>query len=196
MKNNELINPKKIYKDFVKGFITKFDAVDKLIALIEHSNLRGVRAECIEKIAKLLIENDLRISFKVNLRAETFTNDDVDLLKLLKRAGMDIIVLGIEACNDKELELFGKNADIDTIKRAYWRLRDMDCFSLLIGYIGIHPYSTIKSVRRSFEFLRELKLSYAYNIFRNVLIPLRGTNIYDKLKSVSSGFATWPLSFH
>jgi radical SAM superfamily enzyme YgiQ (UPF0313 family) len=125
----------------------------------------------IENIAKLIIENDLRISFKVNLRAETFTTADIDLLKLLKRAGMDIIVLGIEACNNEELELFGKNADIDTIKRAYWRLRDMDCFSLLIGYISIHPYSTIKSVRRSFEFLQEL------------LIPLRGTNIYDKLKS-------------
>jgi hypothetical protein len=41
----------------------------------------------------------------------------------------------------------------------------------------------MESVRRSFEFLQELRLSYAFNIFRNVLIPLRGTNIYDKLKN-------------
>ncbi|MFX1337084.1 MAG: HEAT repeat domain-containing protein [Promethearchaeota archaeon] len=57
MKSNEHINPNKIYRDYMNGFITKFEAVDKFIALIEHSDFRGVRAECIEKLAKLNIKN-------------------------------------------------------------------------------------------------------------------------------------------
>ena len=58
MKNNEHINPNKIYRDYVNGLITKFDAVDKFIALIELSDIRDVRAECIEKLSKLNIKNN------------------------------------------------------------------------------------------------------------------------------------------
>jgi radical SAM superfamily enzyme YgiQ (UPF0313 family) len=136
--------------------------------------------ERIRKIANLLIEKDLRISFKVNMRAETFNDDDMDLLWLLKKAGMDIIILGIEACSDDELKIFGKNADISTITRAYWRLNNMDCFNMFIGYMPVYPYATVESLSRSYDYLHGLGLSYAFNIFRCALIPLRGTAIYDR----------------
>jgi len=135
----------------------------------------------IERIANLLLEKDIQISFKANIRAETFTDDDIDLLYLLKKAGMDFVVLGVEACTNEELKLLGKNADIDTITRSFYRLSEMNCFTILVGYIPLHPYTTIESLENSYEYLYKLKLSYAYHIFRNVLIPLRGTNIYDKL---------------
>lgn len=135
----------------------------------------------IKEIASLLLKRDIRISFKVNMRAETFTDDDVDLLWLLKRAGMDIIVLGMEACTNEELKLLGKNADVDTITRAFLRLKSMDCFSIHVGYMPIHPYSTLDSVKKSYDYLHELGLSHAFNIFRCVLIPLRGTNIHDRV---------------
>ena len=137
----------------------------------------------IEKIAKYLINRNIKISFKVNMRAETFIDKDMDLLWLLKEAGMDFIVLGIEACTNKELKLLGKNADIDTLTKAYWRLHNMDCFTLLVGYMPIHPYSTVDSLSNSYYYLYKLKLSCLFHIFRCVLIPLRGTNIYDKVSN-------------
>ena len=144
----------------------------------------------IEKIANLLLKRDLRISFKVNMRAETFSDSDMDLLWLLKKAGMDIIILGIEACTDEELKIFGKNADIDTITRAYWRLNNMDCFNLFIGYMPIYPYATLASLHQSYDYLHSLGLSYAFNIFRCALIPLRGTAIYDR--TIADGLITNP----
>ena len=52
--------------------------------------------ERIRQIANLLINKDLKISYKVNMRAETFHDKDDELLKLLKYSGMDVIILGIE----------------------------------------------------------------------------------------------------
>ncbi len=135
--------------------------------------------ERIEKIAKLLIDRDLRISFKANLRAETFTDDDTDLLLLLKKAGMDVVLLGIEGSTDDELRLFGKNTDIQTATRAYWRLKELDCFVVQPGFITLHPYSTVGSLRQSFEYLNQLGQSFSFNILKNALIPLRGTNMFD-----------------
>jgi len=135
----------------------------------------------IKKIADMLIEKDLRISFKVNMRTETFSDDDLDLLYLLKKAGMDVIILGIEACNNDDLKLFGKNADIETSTRAYWRLTKMDCFFILIGYITFHPYATLNSLKQSFDYLHKINRSFSFLSFRSALIPLRGTSIYDKM---------------
>lgn len=135
----------------------------------------------IRRIAELILAHSLPISFKVNMRAETFNDDDIDLLKLLKQAGMDIIVLGVEACNDKDLRLLGKNANSKTITEAFWRLSSLDCFSILVGYMPIHPYVSLANLAKSYEYIHQLGLSYAYNIFRNALIPLRGTNIFDRM---------------
>ena len=137
----------------------------------------------IEKIANLLIEKDLKISFKVNMRAETFTDsaDDLRLLKLLKKAGMDIIILGIEACTDEELKIFGKNSNVEKNTKAYFRLKQMNSFFVNVGYITIHPYSTIESLYRSYGYINKLGESFSFNIFLAALIPLRGTNIYDRM---------------
>ncbi len=135
----------------------------------------------IERIARLLLERDLRVSFKANIRAESFGDDDKDLLLLLKRAGMDVLILGIEACTDEDLRLFGKNADADTMTRAYRRLQGMECFFVIVGYIPIHAYATLDSLERSYEYLYSIGQAYSFNIFKNALIPLRGTNIFDKM---------------
>jgi len=137
----------------------------------------------IEKIANLLIQKDIRISFKTNIRAETFTDEDIDLLYFLKKAGMDFVIIGIEACTNEELKLLGKNANIATITKSFYRLSEMDCFTILVGYIPLHPYTTLETLELSYNYLYKLRLSYAFHIFRNVLIPLRGTNIYDQLNN-------------
>ena len=137
--------------------------------------------ERIRKIAELIIKRDLMISYKVNMRAETFSNEDDDLLKLLKYSGMDVIILGIEAATDEELKLLGKNTNSQKMTEYYTRLRNMDCFFVLVGFISIHPYATLQSLVKSFDYVNKIGKSYSFNIFSCALIPLRGTNIYDKM---------------
>lgn len=137
----------------------------------------------IESISRMLIDRNIAISFKANIRAETFDDRDLDLLDLLKQAGLDIIVLGIEAASDEELVFFGKNADTKKLTEAFLRLKKMDCFNIHPGFIPIHPYTTLATLKHAYEYLNHIGLSHAFNIFRNALIPLRGTDIYDQLNN-------------
>jgi hypothetical protein len=109
MKNNELISPDKIYRDYVNGFITKFDAIDKFIALIEFSDLGGIRAECIEKLSKLNIKNykifdvirEISLSEEIEsvritaifYMTKIFKDESVDLLKYIIQNESSVRVL-------------------------------------------------------------------------------------------------------
>jgi len=53
------------------------------------------------------------------MRTKNFTDKDLDLLHLLKQAGMNVINLGMEAYSNDDLKLFWKNAYIETSNRAY-----------------------------------------------------------------------------
>ena len=57
----------------------------------------------------------------------------------------------------------------------------MDCFFILVGFISVHPYTSLESLRNSFDYVNSIGKSYSFNICSCTLIPLRGTNIYDRM---------------
>lgn len=139
---------------------------------------RRARAICEE-----ILRRDLKLSAKVYMRCETMKDEaDLDLLRLYKRAGIDMIIIGAEAGSDYELDLYEKHASLADNYRTAIMLRDLDLFYVLVGFIMFGPYTTAATLRSNIAFLSDC--GFADNIMQlaNMLILVRGSKIYQQLK--------------
>ena len=104
-----------------------------------------------EKFAKLVLEKDLKIKWSIECRA-----DDVEynLFKLLKRAGLCNVFIGVESGNTLDLKLFNKQITLIEIEEAFLILKSLD-ISFDIGFIMFHPNSCIQQLIENISFLKK-----------------------------------------
>lgn len=140
---------------------------------------RRARAICQE-----IIRRKLKISAKVYMRCETMkTEQDMALLRLYKQAGIDVVIIGAEAGSDQELAIYEKHASAEDNYRTALMLKDMDLFYVLVGFIMFGPYSTGETLRANIEFLRKCGLACSVRSLTNVLMLVRASKLYHRLKS-------------
>ena len=134
------------------------------------------------QICEEIIRRGIPLSAKIYLRCETMrSDDDIDLLRLYKRAGIDVIIFGSEAGSDYELKLYGKNASlVDNIRTAKI-LRELDLFYLLTGFIMFGPYSTPDTLRKNITYLYEWGFSDNVMLVSNALLLFRDSKLYQML---------------
>lgn len=126
---------------------------------------------------------DLKISAKVYMRADSMLADeDVDLLKHWKSAGIDVIIVGAEAGSDFELEFYEKRANLDENYRTIRRLKELGLFYVPVGMIMFGPNSTMETLRQNANFLKDLGLADNPTQMSNVLMLVRDSKLYDILK--------------
>ncbi len=136
-----------------------------------------------KEICEEIIRRGLQISMKIYLRSETMkTQDDIELLKLYKRAGVDVVIPGLECGTDYELKLYGKNATVQDNYRTMEILKGLNCFYVLLGFIMFGPYSTIETIKANIEFLRKIGMTDNLMTVANTLMLLRDSKIYKMLK--------------
>ncbi|MDP7525951.1 MAG: hypothetical protein QF713_06420, partial [Dehalococcoidales bacterium] len=134
------------------------------------------------EICQEIIRRRLPISAKVYMRCETFkSEEDLELLRVYKRAGIDIVIPGVEAGNDDELKLYGKNATTEDNLTTLRILKDLDLFFVLPGFIMFGPNSTVESIKSNLAFLIECGHTDNLMVLGNVLILLRDSNLYRSL---------------
>ena len=136
--------------------------------------------ERISKLCSLLVDYPIKFSFRCYLRAETFTDDDKDLLLLMKEAGINQVYIGIESGNEIDLKLFGKKASVEDNNRIL-RLLDECKIDILRGFIMFHPFSDEDTIAENYWFLN----SHNEEIFHNYtskLYIIYGTSIYEYFK--------------
>ena len=135
------------------------------------------------QICEEIIRRGLSISAKIYLRCETMrSEDDIELLKLYKRAGIDVVIIGAEAGSDYELRLYEKHATLEDNYRAAKILRDLDLFYVLTGFIMFGPDSTVDTLKSNIEFLYEFGFADNLMLAANVLMLIRDSKLYHKLK--------------
>lgn len=143
----------------------------------------GVKGkERIRKLAELIIKENLNITFLINIRAESWKEDDEELLHLLFMAGLESATVGIESGNKKDLELFHKRASLDDVARLV-RLTQKYNIYLAYGFIMFHPYSTLEGLEENNEFLYNQGLAFMMGAYLVRLKAFPGTPIYEKIKS-------------
>ena len=131
-----------------------------------------------------ILKRGLEVSMKAYFRAHSVKDDpeSIELYKLYKEAGIDLLLIGAEAGSDYELMLYGKGATLEDNYRSLRVLDELDLFFLHPGFIMFGPYSTLSTLRQNIRFLRDNQLAYNYHNIQSTLILTPGAAIHDSLE--------------
>ncbi len=131
------------------------------------------------QICEEIIRRGIPISAKIYLRCETMkSREDIELLKLYKKAGIDILVVGVESGSDYELRLYEKRATLDDNYRTATILKELDLFYVLIGFIMFGPNSTMETLKSNIEFLYKWGFADNLQAVSNTLMLIRDSKLY------------------
>ncbi|MBR0865898.1 radical SAM protein [Bradyrhizobium diazoefficiens] len=107
----------------------------------------------IEAIANEILARGLKIYFNVCMQAYNWTEADRPLLKLLWRAGLEKVCVGIESGNEADLLRWQKRSTVEDNRRVVRLLQEVGVH-VAFGFIAFHPWSTFEEIRENQAFLR------------------------------------------
>ncbi len=154
---------KKLYTDFGVDYIRFAD------------DLFTMKRDKVIKFCELLIKSKLPINFRIQARVDTV---DLEELKILKKAGCDLIEYGAESGSNKVLKEVGKNITTEKIKKAVKITREAGIeikYFLIVGSLKEGPNETWET----FELIKETKPDW---IGINALTIYPGTEVYNIAK--------------
>jgi len=110
----------------------------------------------VKKICELIIERKLQFTWDGECRPDYFKEEfiDDDLLKLLKKAGLVQLVLGVESASKRTLEYLNKGIEADDARRAIRRLNQHGIISDCAFIVGI-PGETKEDIIKTSDFINE-----------------------------------------
>jgi anaerobic magnesium-protoporphyrin IX monomethyl ester cyclase len=136
-------------------------------------NRRHARAVCEE-----LLRRNLRIKWSVFARVDTVTED---LAQLMKRAGCEWMLFGIESADEEILKTIRKGITPDGVWRGVKIAAEagIGVFnSFILGLPGESWDTALKSMAFADELYRKYGAKYGFHI----LSPLPGTELYERAK--------------
>lgn len=136
----------------------------------------------IKDFCTLVIESGLNISMRCYLRSNFVAKVDQQLLDLMKKAGFQVVLVGIEAGNDFDLKLYNKGTTVENNILTLEKLRKAKIYSEHFGFIMINPYSTLERLRENFLFLQERQPHDLDNYVHHLILD-PGTNIRRKVEN-------------
>jgi len=136
------------------------------------------------RLCEKMAGQNLKIRWNCDARADSV---DLDLLKLMKKAGCWMISYGIESGSQKILDEIQKGIQLDRVEQAlHWTkkagIRAKGLF--MIGY----PQETEETLRQTLSFLRRAPLDEMNLSF---LTPYPGTELYRRLRGSSDFVEDW-----
>jgi anaerobic magnesium-protoporphyrin IX monomethyl ester cyclase len=136
-----------------------------------YDDVIALRRKSIVGICEEIIARGLDVKWESPARVD---NVDLELLRLMKRAGCIRLRYGVESGDPEILESMNKGIDLAGVKRAFeWTRRvGIQTFAyFIIGYIG----ETSASIRRTLQFSRELDPDL---VMFTLATPYPGTELY------------------
>lgn len=107
----------------------------------------------IGEIAQLLIDKEINIYYNCCFRAESWSEQDIPLLTLLSKSGLEKVNIGFEGGNPKCLNLLNKIATTADNDRVIKLLRNFPEIYLTFGFLTFHPMITAEDLRDNVDFL-------------------------------------------
>jgi len=155
--------------------IHTFDFVDDTI-----EDPGGLGKRRIKEICERIIRKNLDIYFTLRFRAENWSEKDDELLELLIKAGLEKVLIGFEAGNQRGLTLFNKRATVEDNLRVIELLTRHKIFTSY-GFINFHSYTTFSDLRDNANFLRG-RIGYNLRRYCTRLELYSGAAIKERLK--------------
>lgn len=109
----------------------------------------------IKDFCHLIIEDNLKVSLRCYLRSNFISKVNIDLLKLMKKAGFHVALVGIESANEYDLKLYNKGTTVENNRLTLKKLKEAGIYADHYGFIMINPYSTPERLQTNYSFLEE-----------------------------------------
>jgi len=126
------------------------------------------------QLAELILKRGVRKKFSMYGRAATIARHP-DLIGLWKRAGLEMVMIGLESFRDSELEALNKRTDSRTNEKALQICRDYGVS--VNGQLIINPDYDTRDFRAAARYVRRVGVSHPTY---SVLTPLPGTDLYEQ----------------
>ncbi len=158
------------------------EEIDLLVTRYGVKNLRivdnvfTIKPDLVEKLCDLLIQRDYGLNFWAYCRVETIKN--LDLLKKMKKAGVNWVAYGIEAADDKVRDAVDKGSSQAVIDRAIEMTRQAD-INIVGNFIFGLPEDTHETMKKTFEMAKTYMFEYA-NFYAAMAYP--GTELHEQAK--------------
>jgi radical SAM superfamily enzyme YgiQ (UPF0313 family) len=134
----------------------------------------------IKQIAEGMISRGLELKFRILCTAEALIGCE-PLLPLLKEAGLERIIVGLESASPQTLKFFNKKAVLEQYYRIARILTEHNIV-LHLGFIMFHPYVTLDDLRINAEFLEKINHACFFQHFSNRMELYPGVGIFNRLE--------------
>ena len=141
-------------------------------SLIFYDDLFTVNRERVAAICEGILQRGYRIEWKCEGRVNLA---DLELMRLMKRAGCSMIAYGVESANPAALAYLNKRTTPEEIERAFALTRQAGLKTMAYFILGI-PVETYADELRTIAFARRIRPTYAQF---SVLSPYYGTRVYE-----------------
>lgn len=134
------------------------------------------------RLCEMLIEQlPPDISISAAIRPDSISLSDANILKLFKKAGLNILSIGLESSNLYQQKVFGKRYDLEQIMEL---IKEVIKNNIMVryGYIMFFPYSTFEMLKENANYLFKSGLSYMYTSYFTCLTAMSSLPIEKKLK--------------
>ena len=129
----------------------------------------------VQRLSRAIIDEGLDINFSTNTRADTVKRDT---LKLMKKAGCNLLSMGIESGSQEILDKMGKKITLEQVKTAVSMI-EKEGIQVYAYYVLGLPWETHKTIQETFDFAVKLNTHYASFYTATALI---GTKFWDYAK--------------
>ncbi len=134
----------------------------------------------IANIARLIVDRNLKITFGCCVQAQNWRSDDLWLIGLLKQAGLQRVLIGVESGSTDTLRNWSKKATVADNRRAIELFRSNGVY-VNMGFIMFHPHSTHQEVRENVAFLKSAGC-HNLRLFCTRMEVYPGTEILERLR--------------
>lgn len=145
----------------------------------------------VEQIAKEIVKRKLPVKFSFVSRAVDL-HRNIELLPLLKEAGLENVIIGIDSGIQEFLDLYTPGSKVEY---NYVVLESLNKENILfdICFIFFDPYLTINGIKQNVEFLKIIRTFFSHidtpyslildqHVLSKILVLKPGMPIIDRLK--------------
>ncbi len=155
--------------DEIEGVIEKYGV--KEINFV--SDTFTIKKDFIEEFCNEILNRNIKIKWITPTRVDCV---NLEMLKLMKKAGCRSLRFGIESGSEKILKLMQKNTNKDQMIQAFkWAKKaKIESFAyMIIGYL----HETEETIRETLDFVKELKPDL---LMYNIATPLPATKLFEQ----------------
>lgn len=156
----------------IKECVTLYNIRD----FIFWSDIFNLNKEWVQKLCRLIIESNLKINFSANTRADSV---DVETLNLMKKAGCNLISMGVESGSQELLDKMGKKITLKQVKKTVSMINRAGIQIYAYYVIGL-PWETKETIEKTYKFAKKLNTQYASFY---TAAALKGTKFYDYINT-------------